>query len=1565
MSPLALRRSPSSASSPQASGSPYSSTNGLPRSKQLATILGLRQQQAQRDETGSSASSSSYKTAEEGSLPPNNSSRDSAEPPDIRLQSPSGGSYSPSIPSTALFATGPTRGSHQSAPAGPSPVTPTRLPQPQTAQSPASAVPSTQSPAPLPSSPPAKPPPPLPSSAPSAISPSLTERLKTQRAEQQAQRPRHAQHAQQTPPSPVRQRDCVNPTPPSPHQTNLSSPTSTASRRAKRAKRLSSEPEAQRKKVVEEEAKEPCRFTASERPQTGWESNADSRPFATERFSGFSAALNDAFGPGADVRGPNIDQCGWSPFADCHPIPHTLPRPHAALRAAPLAPTSPGHSHAYSPRRKFDPSSPNLSSPFSHHGTTRQPSVSIDVTLNEAAPRLITYHPIASRSSPRPRLPPSNPFAPPSSYVTRPEIVDQGEGEGADLWALREHHERAVRQKKLEWERARRETARVEAAAEHALAREEAPEVRTRPEGKAPEVAASAKNGTKRKSAKSSSPARGRVPSERAASLGGGTSPLEPREDEYVLFEGWLLLPPTSASALSELAALPPSSWIPHYVLLTPRILQLLPPTDGQPPAVALIMKECDSIDFAPELPIRKEEHFFPWAVKIKDGEKMWFAAGSGREWLSWTCRLRDAIDVAHGRPLHNPLDDSDASDSDANSAATLTSFCRSSRSSTAPTSTSCKLTLSKKGPGHLAELHQILADYEAGLAALGSSKPSSTRRPNQAEDWMRNFNRAVKAYPVMHELHHDAGPDDWSPTSLSKRYRPPTPAHGLQQGRPASGADGWSTSSSPKPLRPPTPSDVLREKSSPFAPPVSGLNDWSPRRSLDSRRPPEPGPSQGLRPDGLPLPSSLSRFSPLPPQSHPELKSQVLPTRAPLPRQPKNGPILPLQDAESLLHIFDLLKQRHDPVSARLGAGEEAIRAAGARLARLRKDLERKMRIEGGASAVSQTEATLLDKVEYLIHLNDARLKKRRRSISVEGRGSWVRPTSQQEADLVDQLGQRITEILEQSGAVQAKTMRTEMVGMGREGELARAEGAQPERSSREDWELLRAYPRRLTQHGPARARTNEPVQIPLARRPLAASSGGPRLKVHPAGCRVVSPRTRLRILPLPEFVVPLGRSRIGITGNRVGPSGLRIGLDGHVEQHPYRDEPEREWTHIEYLQALFKDVLAGFEEQQYELHQQYEHTVEIGTSVEKMTTARCLMHDDRKATKKAPATLARTIPAASTQLAALEATLAAVPPAPAPVSAPALAAAPSPAPGPAATTAQLPRVAPQSRHHLISGDGRMAAKVVPVHKAKEWTEGIKPVAGGGKKVAGVRLWGGPDPIPLSRHVPRWAEGATAAQAAREVFELLGSLQSESTSGQGKRTAPPIVEEMMRNERVQAALKGVEVAEGVMDPAAKALAIYEILHEAREHAKQQKAPPAAHAKKRLVERRAMSPGIPARPSVRVDIVELITRLVTSEELLEEILITAVIPKAEGKGKGKGKGKPKRDDKQTKQALVEILERWKPGIGPAMGGATEDLAPFEKRNMSEDRQVEELRQQQAELQARLATELKAKAEVSY
>ncbi|GAA5919118.1 hypothetical protein JCM1841_005634 [Sporobolomyces salmonicolor] len=1537
MSPLALRRSPSSASSPQASASPYFSTSGLSRSKQLATILGLRQQQAQRDETGSSASSSSYKTVEEGSLPPNNSSRDSAEPPDIRLQSPSGGSYSPSIPSTALFATGPTRGSRQSAPAGSSPVTPTRPPQPQTAQAPTSAVPSTQSPAPLPSSPLAQPPPSLPSSAPSAISPSLMERLKTQRAAQQAQRPRQAQHAQQTSPSPVRERDFVNPTPPSPHPTSLSSPTSTASRRAKRAKRQSSEPEAQRKKVVEEEAKEPCRFTASERPQTGSEWNADSRPFATERFSGFSAALNDAFGPGADVRGPNIDQSGWSPFADSHPIPRTLSRSDAAPRAAPLAPTSPGHSHAYSPRRQFDPSSPTLSSPFSHHGSTRPPSVSSDVTLNEAAPRLITYHPIASRSSPRPPLPPSNPFAPPSSLVTRPEIVDEGESEGVDLWALREHRERAVREKKLEWERARREMARVEAEAEHALAREEAQEVRARPEGKAPEVAASAKNGTKSESARSSSPTRGRVPSERAASLGGGTSALAPREEEYVLFEGWLLLPPTSASALSELAALPPSSWIPHYVLLTPQILQLLPPTDGQPPAVALIMKECDSIDFAPELPIQKEEHFFPWAAKIKDGEKVWFAAGSGREWLSWTCRLRDAIDVAHGRPLHNPLDDSDASDSDSNSSATLTSFSRSSRSSTAPTSTSRKSTLSKKGPGHLAELHQILADYEAGLAALGSSKPSSTRRPSRAEDWMRNFNRAVKAYPVMHELYHDAGPDDWSPTSSSKRYRPPTPAHGLQQGRPASGADGWSTSSSPKPLRPPTPSDVLPEKSSPFAPPVLGLDDWSPRRSLDSRRPPDPGMSQGLRPDGLPLPPSLARSSPLPPQSHPELKSQFLPTRSPLPRQPKNEPILPLHDAESLLHIFDLLKQRHDPVSARLGAGEEAIRAAGARLARLRKGLERKMRIEGGASAVSQAEATLLDKIEYLIHLNDARLKKHRRSISIEGRGSWVRPTSQQEADLVDQLGQRITEVLEQSRAGQARTMHTEMVGMGSEGELARAEGAQPERFSREDWELRRAYPVRKPPSSAASPNTRaDPSCPPTARReqrrtPSQGAPGGLQSRFSPNTSEDPTPPRARRspgTKPNRDYGEPGRPLRAQDRPRRSAslPHGhnLEEELSGQVEQHPYRDEPEREWTHMEYLQALFKDVLAGFEEQQYHLHQQYEHTVEIGTSVEKLTTARCLVHHDRKATKKALAAFARTIPAASTQLAAIGATLAAVPPAPAPVPAPALAAAPPPVPGPAATTAQLPRVAPQSRHHLIPGDGRMAAKVVPAHKAKEWTEGIKPVAGGGKKVAGVRLWGGPDPVPLSRHVPRWAEGATAAQAAREVFELLGTLQSESTCGQVKGTAPPIVEEMMRNEWVQAALKGFEVAEGGMDPAAKALAIYEILHEAREHAKQQKAPPAEHAKKPAVERRAMPPGAPTRASDRVDIVELITRLVTGEELLEEILKTAVVPKA--KGKGKGKGKPKRDDKQAKQALVEILERWKPGVGPATGGATEDLA---------------------------------------
>ncbi|GAA5860283.1 hypothetical protein JCM1840_002847 [Sporobolomyces johnsonii] len=1276
------------------------------------------------------------------------------------------------------------------------------------------------------------------------------ERLRTQRAAQQAQRDLLARQAQQPPPSPIRDVDCVDHAPPSPHPSKLSSPTSTASRRSNRGKRQSSEPETQRKKLVEEEGKGPSGFAAPERPQTGWEWNADSLPFVTDPFSAFSPALDDAFGPGADVHELDIDQSGWSPFSDPHPIPRASPRPHATPRVAPSAPPSPGHSHASSPHRHFDPSSTALSPPFSHQDSTRPPSVSSDVTLNEAAPRLIT----SRSSSPRPPLlPPSNPPVPLATQTAslsarstaRTEIEDEGEGEAVDLWALREERERAARERKLEWERARREAARADGVAENELEREEAQDERTEPGGAASEVEFSAaKDATGSERWERSESARGWGSSERAASRRGGTSPLEPQEEvepqeeEYVLFEGWLLLPPTSASTLPELTALPPSSWIPHYVLLTSETLQLLPPTDGQPPAVALILKECDSIDFAPELPIQKDQHFFPWAVTTKDGEKVWFVAGSGREWLSWTCHLRDAIDVAHGRPLRNPLDDSAASDSDSNSSATLTSFSRSSRISTAPTSASHKSTGSKKGAKHLAKLHHILADYEAGLAALGSSKHSSTRRPSQTEDWMRSFNRNVTAYPVMHELYHDAAPDDWSPTSSSKLYRPPTPAA------------------------------ALREKSSPLARPASGLEEWSPRTSLDSHRPPNPGPSQDLRPDPTPLPAS-----PLPPQSHLQANPQPLLSRFPLARQPANEPILPLHDAESLLHIFNLLKQRHDPVNARLGgASEEAIRAAGARLERMREDLERKMRIEGGVSSASAPETALLDKIEYLIHLNDARLKKHRRSISVEGRGSWVRPTSQQEADLIGQIGQRIAEILELSRAAQARATHQEMPN--------------------QDY--------------------GEPGQ-PLPAQDTPQQSASP-LHGHD-----------------PEEP-----------------------LYGHLEQQAHRDEPEREWTHIEYLQALFNDVLAGFDEQQYR----------ASTALVAL-----LVHHDRKATKEVLDALTRTVPAASAQLASLsktlEATLAAIPPAPAPAPAPgpALAPPPPPAPVPAATPAQLPRDLPQSRHHLIPGDGRMAAKVVPAQKAKEWSEGLKPVVGGGKKVAGVRLWGGPDPIPTSRHVPRWAEGAAAAHAAREVFELVGSLQSEKQSGKGKGRVPPIVEEMMHNEWVQAALKGFEMVEGGMDPAAKALAIYEIIHEARERAKKQKASVPAPAKKPSGETPAKPSGVPARANDRVGAALL--PLPPCRRPPPRLMMDAdseQISGTEGQGEDEAQGKPRTDDdKQTKQALVEILERWKPRVEQEMGEAKEDLAA---QHRAEKDEVEKLRQQQAELQARLAAELKAKAEAS-
>ncbi|GAA5822411.1 hypothetical protein JCM11251_006328 [Rhodosporidiobolus azoricus] len=130
-----------------------------------------------------------------------------------------------------------------------------------------------------------------------------------------------------------------------------------------------------------------------------------------------------------------------------------------------------------------------------------------------------------------------------------------------------------------------------------------------------------------------------------------------------------------------------------------------------------------------------------------------------------------------------------------------------------------------------------------------------------------------------------------------------------------------------------------------------------------------------------------------------------------------------------------------------------------------------------------------------------------------------------------------------------------------------------------------------------------------------------------------------------------------------------------------------------------------------------------------------------------------------------------------------------------------------------------------------------------------GVKVFGGPDPIPPSHHQPRWKDGASGAKAAKELDTLIKHEQARTAStalaaGGGSRGGKAkikagkehaIVREMENNEAVKRALevwKGEELVgreeekgegRGVVDPAAKAFAIFEILHATREIAKKHK----------------------------------------------------------------------------------------------------------------------------------------------
>ncbi|GAA6002571.1 uncharacterized protein JCM10292_007736 [Rhodotorula paludigena] len=174
----------------------------------------------------------------------------------------------------------------------------------------------------------------------------------------------------------------------------------------------------------------------------------------------------------------------------------------------------------------------------------------------------------------------------------------------------------------------------------------------------------------------------------------------------------------------------------------------------------------------------------------------------------------------------------------------------------------------------------------------------------------------------------------------------------------------------------------------------------------------------------------------------------------------------------------------------------------------------------------------------------------------------------------------------------------------------------------------------------------------------------------------------------------------------------------------------------------------------------------------------------------------------------------------------------------------ASAPPLAQQSMH-LVPGDGRMAARLLPRRLVAEGLAAAEAERVERKGKAKQPILGVSPALPKDAHVPRWADGAQAARRAREVEAILhplppgpAHLAATALSAPAKvrkaSRSRALERELRQNERVNTALgelrggtthapgpsapltRGTTVVLSEEDPVKKAIAVWEVLDEAR-----------------------------------------------------------------------------------------------------------------------------------------------------
>ncbi|GEM10124.1 hypothetical protein Rt10032_c10g4141 [Rhodotorula toruloides] len=551
----------------------------------------------QKDRDEEESSNASFKTAEEGTYGEYSSARRAFTAPDIRLQSPNGGIYSPSCPSTSAFRSIVSRATCDQpdtvdavcsrdfktgrATPAPPPISRELL---FNGQNPAFAVP-----------------PAMPATTPLPANGGLMDRLKAQRA---------ARLAQQPPPCAQAFREDLQQPPPSPLQPNLLSPPLQPFPTLQHDLPLQSLPNAEIENAPHVHLRDEYyhdydlhqgahRHASTYRP---------SEPFAQPAFDAAELQQDPYFQP-------SFANASATVHVEQHPSQPFLRRRDSPV---PLADVD------YAVEPKQIPDSPWTLPPHPQHDLRHVPSHHIEQTrLNEATPVLLAMTVPPVITSPAPPAAPPNTVqldAPPQQALSEPRTTGD---EPSDSWERRARRERRERQALLDWERARREEER-----------------KNRPPP--PNVTSTSSNSSFGPDTAAVDQTRGPSPS--LLHLASVASPALTPEP------GWLLLPSTHRPFTNGLLRFP-EQWTPVYVLLTPVTLHL-GGLQGEQNEVNLPL-----VDIVRVVRLSKynQPTFDPFRVDFASGEHLHLAGTQALDAALWSLKIDNARTGAHVRPPSIP----------------------------------------------------------------------------------------------------------------------------------------------------------------------------------------------------------------------------------------------------------------------------------------------------------------------------------------------------------------------------------------------------------------------------------------------------------------------------------------------------------------------------------------------------------------------------------------------------------------------------------------------------------------------------------------------------------------------------------------------------------------------------------------------------------------------------------------------------------------------------------------------------------------------------------------------